>query len=161
MQLVVFWIMIEMRNDVAGVFAETIRAVNWEQQWQNLLESLLRNAQELFNFKIRKYDGRSGKEASIWLKDIKEWLLRKRSQFDRGHGFVIMWRIRNVLEEFQDGNDNEYIHYEEKKLMEFVSVHKFEEERFTIFEIILGNLVDSILYSYLTRASLSTIFNST
>lgn len=49
--------MTEVMKDSIGDHSEMINFVNCKQYRKNLLESLSHNAQELFNFKIRKYDG--------------------------------------------------------------------------------------------------------
>lgn len=57
--------MIEPKIDITDEHAENSNAVTRKM----LLESLHRNIQEVLNFNIRKYNGRSGKEVRKWLWD--------------------------------------------------------------------------------------------
>ena len=53
---------------------ETIQAVT-RQQRKLILESLPKQARDILNFNVRKFNGRNTTEAELWIKDIEDWLM--------------------------------------------------------------------------------------
>ena len=71
-------LLVDNNENVTGDHAEKMESINVvtrKQQRKLILESLPKQAREILNFNVRKFDGRSTVEAEKWLKDIEDWML--------------------------------------------------------------------------------------
>ena len=64
----------EEKDIITGDHAQEINAVTRGKSPKSMLESLSKQAREMLNFNVRKFLGKVGSEAELWLKDITEWL---------------------------------------------------------------------------------------
>ena len=141
---------------------ETIQAVT-RQQRKLILESLPKQARDILNFNVRKFNGRNTTEAELWIKDIEDWLMMNElslvSIFDLllSEEAGILWKdfkIPNIT----DKEAKEWFSdtFTKKKsitdrICDLARVEQEKNERFATFEIRVKKLLDDIFDCGLSR----------
>ena len=150
--------MLEFEN-VTGDHAEKvepINAVTRKNQRKQILDSLPKQARDILNFNIRKFNGRSTVEAEKWLKDIDDWMLLNDLNligiFDLllSEEASILWKEfkhPSLTDDQARGWFNETFTKKKSiidKISDLSNVRQNHDERYATFEIRVRKLVDEV-----------------
>ena len=148
-----------IKSDVTGDHAGEINAVSRGKGTKNMFDSLSKQAREMLNFNVRKFDGRVGSEAEAWLKDIREWLrIEDRSLVDAldlllTDAAAILWNAEKPTKTSDELAKEWFIETFTvrktitNKIVELAEAHQGTDERFPVFEIRIRKLVKDIFNS--------------
>ena len=146
-------------ENVTGDHAEKLESINVvtrKQQRKLILESLPKQAREILNFNVRKFDGRSTVEAEKWLKDIEDWMLVNDLNLVGIFDLLLSEEAGILWKEFKFStisDDETRAWFQETftkkksitdKISELASVRQYRDERYATFEIRVKKLVDDV-----------------
>lgn len=144
--------------------SEAINAVTRNRK--QIMESLPKQAKDILNFNVRRFNGRSTVEAENWFKDIEDWMmvndLNLVSIFDLllSEEALILWKevkTPSMTNEKAREWFNETFTKKRSimdKISDLSSVKQNIDERFATFEIRVKKLVDEVFDCGLSRESI-------
>ena len=148
---------------LTGDHNQVVNVLTRSQQRKNILEAMPKQAQDLLNFRVRRFEGQNSKEAELWLKDIEDWLavndLCLTGVFDLllTEEAGILWKAFKVDSTTQEEAKCWFTETFMKKksisekIMELAEVKQKDDERFATFEIRVRKLLDAVFDPELSR----------
>ena len=140
-----------------------INAITRAKGSKNMFDSLSKQAREMLNFNVRKFDGKVGSEAELWLKDIREWLrIEDQSLVDAldlllTDAAALLWEATKTPKMTDEMAKEWFVEtFTVRKtitnqIVELAQVHQENDERFQVFEIRVRTLVKSVFSSEMTE----------
>ena len=159
-----------MSDNITGDHAEEsndqdVKNIAAASKQKIVMDTLPKTVQDILNLNIRRFDGKSAKEAEDWLRDISQWRniskLPLMTTFD-----ILLTDEAQLLWTSVKGNTTEDAAHKwfvdtftikksfSKKLMELASLQQKPDERFATFEIRTMSLLKEILSSNMTEEEL-------